>query len=540
MFRKLNIAPRAALCFSLITLLSILLGVIAVIQMGKLRESELDVETTWMAGIRAASQIDAALLRARMESWRAAGTTDPQSKQAALQKLPEYKEKLAIAVKNYEAQVNTPEERDYYGQVTQRADNYFKQFDILVGLLKSKSLEEAASFINTNIRPSTDELLGVIEKLKTYYDQGAAQAGKDAASTYSKGMTLIIGIIVVTSISSVVLALMFTNSITTPLRQALVIAERIARNDLSLPVGVVGDDEPARLLSALAQMQTNLRSTISHITDTSNVLASAAEEMSAVSEESSRGLVRQNSEIEQAATAVNEMSAAVDEVARNASAASDSAKLSEKFALTGHEKVNQTVQAIQGLTGSVETTSGQIQGLAVQAQSISKVLEVIRAIAEQTNLLALNAAIEAARAGEQGRGFAVVADEVRALAHRTQQSTQEIELMIAGIQSGSEQAVGGMRLSSELAHNTLDIAQDASKALNEIARAISEINERNMLIAAASEEQALVAREVDRNLVSISDLSLQTSAGASQTSSASGEVSRLAVDLNTLVTRFAL
>jgi methyl-accepting chemotaxis protein len=171
-------------------------------------------------------------------------------------------------------------------------------------------------------------------------------------------------------------------------------------------------------------------------------------------------------------------------------------------------------------------------------REISKVLDVIRSIAEQTNLLALNAAIEAARAGDAGRGFAVVADEVRALAHRTQQSTQEIEQMIGGIQSGTDQAVGAMHSSNGRARSTLEVAQAAGTALEQIAQAIASINERNLVIASASEEQAQVAREVDRNLVNIRDLSLQSSAGANQTSAASQELSRLAVDLNSLVARF--
>src|SRR5690606_15803375 len=188
----------------------------------------------------------------------------------------------------------------------------------------------------------------------------------------------------------------------------------------------------------------------------------------------------------------------------------------------------------------VTATAGEVEQLAQQIRNISQVLDVIRAIAEQTNLLALNAAIEAARAGEAGRGFAVVADEVRALAHRTQQSTQEIEQMIGGIQQGTERAVSSMQQSTGRATSTLTLAQAAGQALDEIARAISAINERNLVIASASEEQAQVAREVDRNLVNIRDLSLQTSAGASQTSAASQDLSRLAVNLNNLVTRFRL
>ncbi|WP_235668785.1 methyl-accepting chemotaxis protein, partial [Pseudomonas coronafaciens] len=292
------------------------------------------------------------------------------------------------------------------------------------------------------------------------------------------------------------------------------------------------------LLAALAKMQSNLRETIASIADSATQLASASEEMTAVTEDGSRGLVRQNDEVNQAATAVTEMSAAVDEVARNAEAAAQSSRESMEFTRSGIENVAQTLKAIESLAGNVASTGDQVKALSGRAQDISKVVEVIRAIAEQTNLLALNAAIEAARAGEQGRGFAVVADEVRALAHRTQQSTQEIEQMISAIQADSTQAVGAMNVSAQMASSSISVAQNADLSLKQIAEAITQINERNLLIATASEEQAQVAREADQNLTSIRELSVQSAAGASQTASACSEMASLAIDLNRLVARF--
>lgn len=173
-----------------------------------------------------------------------------------------------------------------------------------------------------------------------------------------------------------------------------------------------------------------------------------------------------------------------------------------------------------------------------KGRNIGRVLDVIRSIAEQTNLLALNAAIEAARAGEAGRGFAVVADEVRALAHRTAQSTEEIEIMVAGIQSGTTEAFLSMSRNSDRTQSTLELANAAGDSLTQITESISQSNERNLVIASASEEQAQVSREVDRNLVNIRELSTQSAAGANQTSAASNELSRLAVDLSGMVTRF--
>ncbi|WP_420916831.1 methyl-accepting chemotaxis protein [Pseudomonas protegens] len=287
-------------------------------------------------------------------------------------------------------------------------------------------------------------------------------------------------------------------------------------------------------------MQEKLRDTLQSISGSAHQLASAAEELNSVTEEGARGLTQQNNEIEQAATAVNEMTSAVEEVAHNAVSTSEASKSATTSAGDGRDLVRETVSAIERMSSDVQGTASLIGDLANESRDIGKVLDVIRGLADQTNLLALNAAIEAARAGEAGRGFAVVADEVRALAHRTQQSTSEIERMIGSIQSGTEHAVDSMRNSTERAESTLSIARGAGQSLDTINSAISEINERNLVIASAAEEQAQVAREVDRNLVNIRDLSVQSTTGANQTQAASSELSRLAVDLSNLVTRFKL
>ncbi|WP_442967030.1 methyl-accepting chemotaxis protein [Pseudomonas sp. R32] len=350
----------------------------------------------------------------------------------------------------------------------------------------------------------------------------------------------VIGWLIAAVVLTVVLALTLTRSIVRPLAQSLKVAEVVATGDLTPQISVQGKDEPARLLAALKQMQQSLRDTIGRISDSSSQLASASEELSAVTEDATRGLMQQSQEIEQAATAVNQMTTAVEEVASNAVATSEASRESDRIARQGREQVRLTVTSIEGLAAGVTANAEEVGQLAQQVNGITKVLDVIGAIAEQTNLLALNAAIEAARAGDAGRGFAVVADEVRALAHRTQQSTREIEQMIDGIQQGTHRAVEGMQQTNERARGTLEGAHAAGAALEEIAAAISLINERNLVIASASEQQAQVAREVDRNLTNIRDLAMQTSAGANQTNAASQALSQLAIELNGLVGRFSV
>ncbi|KGS11508.1 chemotaxis protein, partial [Pseudomonas coronafaciens] len=425
-------------------------------------------------------------------------------------------------------------------QYVQLLGQYRQLEERLKTLTRANRLDELQNLLNNEMVSNSDQMNTVLSKL---VENNTAQLNKvktDASSEYDSALQLVIGLLIAATLLTIVFAWMLIKSITTPIATALHAAETIAKGNLTQPIAIDGTDEAGRLLLAMKTMQDKLRDTLQGISGSATQLASAAEELNAVTDESARGLVQQNNEIEQAATAVNEMTSAVEEVARNAVSTSQASRNAATSAGDGRDLVQETVSAIERMSGDVKGTAELIINLANESRDIGKVLDVIRSLADQTNLLALNAAIEAARAGEAGRGFAVVADEVRALAHRTQQSTSEIERMIGSIQSGTEQAVSSMRNSTERAESTLSIAKGAGLALNTINVAVEEINERNMVIASAAEEQAQVAREVDRNLVNIRDLSAQSTTGANQTSAASTELSRLAVDLNSMVSRFAL
>ncbi|WP_409303040.1 methyl-accepting chemotaxis protein [Pseudomonas sp. KCJK8993] len=537
--RNLKLTSRALLSFGAICVLLIGLGGLALWKMGQIHDAALDLQANWLPSVRQAAKIESGTLRVRLEALHYATEGDSQ-KPASLDKLNTLKTTLVEAIKGYEPLVSGPEEKAAYEQVKRGARDYLDKLAVMIDSTKTNTAQQTADYINQVTVPLANTLQASIEELLRINESGAEQSAVVAGEQFSGGLTVTWVIIILAIVLTVLIATLFTRSITHPVLSLLASTRKIAEGDLRTQVDVSGRDELTDLQAATQAMLDSLKSTIRHISDSSTQLASAAEEMSAITRESNAGIQQQSMETDQAATAVNQMTAAVEEVARNAVSASQSTQASERSAGLGKERVEQTIHAIEKLTGTVENTRVEMAGLAQQAQDITKVLDVIRAIAEQTNLLALNAAIEAARAGEQGRGFAVVADEVRALAHRTQLSTQEIEQMIQGIQNGSSKAMLSMQQSSEDANQTLAIAHEAGSAIGHITEAISDINERNLMIATASEEQAQVARSVDQNLMSIRDLALQSSSAASQTSLASSELSSLAVGLNKLVARFAL
>ncbi|MGF6164900.1 methyl-accepting chemotaxis protein [Pseudomonas sp. 2725] len=538
--RNMNIAPRAFLSFALIGGLMMVLGVFALNQMSKIRGAAENITNNSVPSIKSLDDFTQLTLRLRVLSYRLLVNREPDVQQKTMELLETRNQQIRTAQATYEKLIASPQERAAYDQYVQLLGQYRQIEDRMKTLSRNNQVDELRSLLNTDLLNNSEAVNTVLNRLLEINTQQSHDTNQQSADQYDSAFNLVITLLVIATALTLLLAWLLTNSITQPIANALGAAEQIAEGNLTRPITVDGQDEAGRLLLAMSKMQEKLRDTLQRISGSATQLASAAEELNSVTDESARGLTRQNNEIEQAATAVNEMTSAVEEVARNAVSTSEASKNATTSAGDGRDLVQETVSAIERMSADVQSTATLIGDLANESRDIGKVLDVIRGLADQTNLLALNAAIEAARAGEAGRGFAVVADEVRALAHRTQQSTSEIERMIGSIQSGTEHAVDSMRNSTERAESTLNIARGAGMSLDTINSAIVEINERNLVIASAAEEQAQVAREVDRNLVNIRDLSVQSATGANQTSAASNELSRLAVDLNTLVGRFSL
>lgn len=333
-------------------------------------------------------------------------------------------------------------------------------------------------------------------------------------------------------------ALLITRQITGPLRETRQTLQRIADGDLTHNHAVTRRDEFGELQRGVQRMADSLRELIGRIHESVTQIASAAEELSAVTEQTRVGINSQKEETDQVATAMQEMSATVHDVARNAEQASLAATSANGEARNGDTVVNEAISQIERLAEEVTRSTEAMELLKQESSKIGTVMDVIRAVADQTNLLALNAAIEAARAGEAGRGFAVVADEVRSLAQRTQQSTEEIEALVAAVHSGTQQVAGRLSSSHTLAGNSVELTRTAGAALSSITESVSNIQSMNQQIAAAAEQQSAVAEEISRSVVNVRDVAEQSATGSDQTAASSIELARLGNELQVLVSRF--
>jgi len=335
-----------------------------------------------------------------------------------------------------------------------------------------------------------------------------------------------------------VLAQISSTTIFKHIEESVRVAKRIAAGDLTSPIHVSGNNETTEVLQAIKMLQSRLATVMGHIQESAAGVASAAEQLSHATSSTHHLMEGQHQETDMVATAMNEMSATVTEVAGNTAAAAGAADQASRNAREGRMVVQASMTGIHQLADQVGEAAETIARLEADSENIGKILDVIRGIAGQTNLLALNAAIEAARAGEQGRGFAVVADEVRALAQRTQESTQEIQGMISRLQEGARSAVATMQLGREQADQSVETANETDRSLDSISHSVERINDMNAQIATAAEEQTAVVEEMNRNIESIRGLSIQTLQSTDDVVGATGHLEDLAGRLMGLVNQY--
>lgn len=520
MLADMNVRSKLALGFLVVLLLTF---VMAGIGLGAL--TSLGERSAKLSSIAAINEDvrDVQIARLNYTAFRGA-------EQAAL--MSKAMDELNLRVNSLSKQFQDPIDLRWIQQAEKAIEAYRSHFQSYVRSVDTRSDAQATqtmALLETDLKGLL-EAAGQLSDIQSQKRDYEVQSSKERL-VFAAALALVFGVMA---------AWLITRLIVQPLKEALLSAERVASGDLSQDIEVVRRDELGELQRSMQRMTVSLRDLIGGLRDGVVQIASAAEELSAVTEQTSAGVNSQKVETDQVATAMNQMASTVQDVARSAEQASSAAINAAQEARDSDTVVNQAIEQITLLEAEVGHSSEAMARLKQESDKIGTVLDVIKSVAEQTNLLALNAAIEAARAGEAGRGFAVVADEVRSLAQRTQSSTEEIEELISDLHLGTQQVGDILERSRALTTNSVELTRRAGTSLLSISRSVATIESMNLQIATASEQQSAVADEINRSVVNVREVSEQTAAASEETATSSVKLAHLGADLQMLMSRFKL
>ena len=536
-FKDWRIATKLYSVIGLLLVMLLSLGILGLRESGVINQRAVDMYTQELVPLETVDDMKASLYRIRDRIGR--HLAEPDRQQVHERKIEEQKQRLTRNEAGYrESRLGDTE--------TGLMDTYKTAWSDYIDVIERKVLplsregrvEEAEDVLYGPALAAFRKARGALNELADYQVDRARRRYDDAQAAYMSMRNRTVALIVLGLLVAGGLGWWLVGSIRRPLLEVRHVLNKLDSGDLTQQVQYKSDDEFGQMANDLNNAVSTQRQMISHVLSTVEQLAVAGEEMSVITDQTRRTVNEQRSQTEQVATAMNEMTSTVQEVAYNITQTADSARDAEKQTHEGARVVQQAVDQINLLAEQIESSAQTIAEVEQNSEAISAVLEVIRGIAEQTNLLALNAAIEAARAGEQGRGFAVVADEVRTLAGRTQQSTEEINDMIEKLQAGSRRAVHVMEQSREQSQSAVRYAARSGESLCTISKAVQQINQMSAQIASAAEEQRAVSEEINRNIVAINGMSTQTASGAEETAGASRELARMATELQGLVKQF--
>jgi len=436
----------------------------------------------------------------------------------------------------------TFEQEEYIKQVEQLRQNWLEQFEKLIDIHNGEMARTDTYLIRTEIHPLLLDLDSILNELLDEYRNIMLDTNDEVFNQATKTDNLVVSVFAFGIVTILLLSWLMVRAITSPMKQAVSAMNDIAEGegDLTQTLNDDGRDEIAQLASGFNKFAGSIRTILTEVQNSSELLTNSAKEMTEITQDASETIEKQRLETEHIASAITEMSVTAQEVLNHAISVSDAAKNADDETNKGRTIVTQAIDSVQQLENRIENNGRKMQKLGQEIQNIGTVLDVIQGITEQTNLLALNAAIEAARAGEQGRGFAVVADEVRTLATRTAQSTQEIKVIIESIQNDAKVVLENSGRNRTIAKATSELATKAGVSLDEIANAVANATDKATQIATITQQQSAVADEISKNIENITLLADHTSSISNKVASGSHDQQTLSENLHHLVARFKL
>lgn len=543
MNRQMSVSMRLGLGFCVILALMVAVAVLSAVKVGIIDRSMNQIGTQAGLKQRYAINFRGSVHDRAIAVRDAVSAADPvfaRSQVAEIERLAQLYADSAAPMKAMLAQSAADAvEKQLMGQIEAIEAKTNALTQQVVELRFAEGSERAHAFLLDNVAGAYTEWLRLIN---AFIDHQEASINEDVTivrDTASGFLALIVAVTGIAVLLGAAIALVIIRKLRSTLGAEPDEVARVINNLASGDLGqVIVTPFPNSVMGATAKMAAQLTAIIAEVRAAASGVGTASGELLSSSASSNQQIQHQSAEAEQVATAINQMAATVNEVASFAAQAAAAAKSADEQVETGTRIVGETASSIHNLAQVLETATDTVNQLSAESGDIEKILQVITAIAEQTNLLALNAAIEAARAGEHGRGFAVVADEVRSLANRTQQSSSEISAMIASLQAGAGRAVEVMQSSRQLAQQTVEQTLQAESALAKIRQEVGSINEMNAQIATAAEEQSAVAEEVNQSVTRIHDSTVASSAASNQVASSSADLTQLAQELNRKVGYF--
>ncbi|QSV46212.1 methyl-accepting chemotaxis protein [Geobacter benzoatilyticus] len=539
-FNNFKVGTKLIAGFVSVAMVAAIIGVVGILKIHQLKDESIKLNEKVTVPLGDLGNMSVAFQRIRINLRDAVEEREPTERQHNVEKILQLRQIITERAERFEKTILTEDGRRLFTEFKETRKAYIGLSDKVLQLDEAGRDAEAVELMHGDAKKAAfheQELLDKLMESKEKQAKLTAENNNAVATSASRLMTMlaVIGVIM-----AVGLGLIISRIITAPLGKAVEVANRLADGDLTVDVVATSGDETGQVLSAMGNMVRSLRDMVIQTVTISTGIAAASSQLHATSEQIATGAEEVASQSGTVATASEEMAATSSDIARNCGAAADASMQSTASATAGAKIVQETITGMGVIADRVRQTSRTVEALGTRSEEIGEIIGTIEDIADQTNLLALNAAIEAARAGEQGRGFAVVADEVRALAERTTKATKEIGAMIKTIQSETRDAVRAMDEGVQEAEKGAVSAQKSGEALEDILSRINEVAMQVSQIATAAEQQTATTSEVTTNIQQITEVVHQTANGAEETAGAAAQLARQATDLQTLVSRFSL